>query len=40
MTNEKQEINLDEVKSKSVDEARKEFQKNSKEIIDLGVRTQ
>lgn len=38
MTNEKQEINLDEVKSKSVDEARKEFQKNSKEIIDLGVR--
>ena len=38
MTNEKQEINLDEVKNKSVDEARKEFQKNSKEIIDLGVR--
>ena len=38
MENEKQEINLDEVKSKSVDEARKEFQKNSKEIIDLGVR--
>ena len=38
MENEKQEINLDEVRSKSVDEARKEFQKNSKEIIDLGVR--
>ena len=38
MENEKQEINLDEVRSQSVDEARKEFQKNSKEIIDLGVR--
>jgi HK97 family phage major capsid protein len=35
---EKKEINLDEVRSQSVDEARKEFQKNSKEIIDLGVR--
>ena len=38
MENEKQEINLDEVRSQSVDEARKEFQRNSKEIIDLGVR--
>jgi len=38
MENEKKEINLDEVRSQSVDEARKEFQKNSKEIIDLGVR--
>ena len=38
MENEKQEINLDEIRSQSVDEARKEFQKNSKEIIDLGVR--
>ena len=38
MENEKQEINLDEVRTQSVDEARKEFQKNSKEIIDLGVR--
>ena len=38
MENEKQDINLDEVRSQSVDEARKEFQKNSKEIIDLGVR--
>ena len=38
MENENKEINLDEVRSQSVDEARKEFQKNSKEIIDLGVR--
>ena len=38
MKNEKQEINLDEVRTQSVEEARKEFQKNSKEIIDLGVR--
>jgi len=38
MENEKQEINLDEVRTQSVDDARKEFQKNSKEIIDLGVR--
>ncbi len=38
MENEKQEINLDEVRTQSVDEARKEFQKNSKEIIDLGAR--
>ena len=38
MENEKKEINLDEVRTQSVDEARKEFQKNSKEIIDLGVR--
>ena len=38
MENEKQEINLDEVRTQSVEEARKEFQKNSKEIIDLGVR--
>jgi|TARA_R100000084_G_scaffold105104_2_gene62235 HK97 family phage major capsid protein/HK97 family phage prohead protease len=36
--NEKQEINLDEVRTQSVNEAKKEFQKNSKEIIDLGVR--
>ena len=32
------EINLDEVRSQSADEARKEILKNSKEIIDLGVR--
>jgi HK97 family phage major capsid protein/HK97 family phage prohead protease len=38
MENEKKEINLDEIRTQSVDEARKEFQKNSKEIIDLGVR--
>ena len=38
MENEKKEINLDEVRTQSADEARKEFQKNSKEIIDLGVR--
>ena len=38
MENEKQEINLDEVRSQSVDAAKKEFQRNSKEIIDLGVR--
>jgi len=38
MENEKKEINLDEVRTQSVDEARKEFQRNSKEIIDLGVR--
>jgi HK97 family phage major capsid protein len=37
MENEK-EINLDEVRTQSVEDARKEFQKNSKEIIDLGVR--
>ena len=38
MENEKKEINLDEVRTQSVEDARKEFQKNSKEIIDLGVR--
>ena len=38
MENEKNDINLDEVRTQSADEARKEFQKNSKEIIDLGVR--
>jgi len=35
MENEKQEINLDEVKSKAVVEARSEFKRNSKEILDL-----
>lgn len=38
MENEKQEINLDEVRSQSVDEARKEFAKNSKEILDLATK--
>jgi HK97 family phage major capsid protein len=35
MDNEKQEINLDEVKSKAVVEAKAEFKRNSKEILDL-----
>nr|BAR33170.1 phage major capsid protein [uncultured Mediterranean phage uvMED] len=35
MENEKQEINLDEVKSKAVVEAKAEFKRNSKEILDL-----
>ena len=38
MENEKQEINLEEVKSKTVEEARAEFKRNSKEILDLAVR--
>jgi len=38
MENEKQEINLDEVRSISADEARKEFAKNSKEILDLAAK--
>ena len=38
MENEKQEINLDEVRSQSADEARKEFAKNSKEILDLAAK--
>ena len=32
MENEVQEINLDEVKSKTVEEAKAEFKRNSKEI--------
>ena len=36
MENEKQEINLDEVKSQTVAEAKAEFKRNSKEIMDLG----
>jgi HK97 family phage major capsid protein/HK97 family phage prohead protease len=35
MDNEKQEINLDEVKSKAVVEAKAKYQRNSKEILDL-----
>ena len=38
MENEKQEINLDEVKSNAVDEAKAEFKRNSKEILDLAAR--
>ena len=38
MENEKQEINLDEVRSQSVAEARAEFKRDSKEIIDLAAR--
>jgi hypothetical protein len=34
----KNEINLDEVRSKSVEEAKAEFKRNSKEIIDLAVK--
>jgi len=36
MENEKkQEINLDEVRTQTIDEAKAEFKRNSKEIIDL-----
>ena len=38
MENEKQEINLDEVRSQSVAEAKAEFKRDSKEIIDLAAR--
>ena len=38
MSNEKQEINLDEVRSESAEAAKKEFARNSKEIIDLAVK--
>ena len=38
MENEKQDINLDEVRSQTVAEAKAEFKRNSKEIIDLAVK--
>ena len=38
MENERQEINLDEVKSQTVAEAKAEFKRNSKEILDLAVK--
>ena len=38
MENEKQDINLEEVKSKTVAEAKAEFKRNSKEILDLAVK--
>ena len=38
MENEKNEINLDEVRSESAEAAKKEFARNSKEILDLAVK--
>ena len=38
MENEKQEINLDDVRSQTVADAKAEFKRNSKEIIDLAVK--
>ena len=38
MSEEKKDINLDEVRSQTVAEAKAEFKRNSKEIIDLAVR--
>ena len=38
MTEEKKDINLDEVRSKTLEEAKAEFKRNSKEIIDLAVK--
>ena len=38
MENEKKEINLDEVRSQSAEAAKKEFARNSKEILDLAVK--
>ena len=38
MSNEKQEINLDEVRLESAEAAKKEFARNSKEILDLAVK--
>ena len=38
MENEKQDINLEDVRSKTIDEAKAEFKRNSKEIIDLAVK--
>ena len=37
-TMEKQEINLEEVRTQTIDEAKAEFKRNSKEIIDLAAR--
>ena len=37
-TMEKQDINLDEVRTQTIDEAKAEFKRNSKEIIDLAAR--
>jgi len=38
MENEKQDINLENVRSKTLEEAKAEFKRNSKEIIDLAVK--
>ena len=38
MENEKQDINLENIKSKTLEEAKAEFKRNSKEIIDLAVK--
>ena len=38
MTEEKKDINLDEVRTKTLEEAKAEFKRNSKEIIDLAVK--
>ena len=38
MENKKQDINLEDVRSKTIDEAKAEFKRNSKEIIDLAVK--
>ena len=38
MTEEKKDINLDEVRNKTLEEAKAEFKRNSKEIIDLAVK--
>ena len=38
MTEEKKEINLDEVRTKTLEEAKAEYKRNSKEIIDLAVK--
>ena len=38
MTEEKKDINLDEVRTKTLEDAKAEFKRNSKEIIDLAVK--
>jgi len=38
MTEEKKDINLDEVRTKTLEEAKAEYKRNSKEIIDLAVK--
>jgi HK97 family phage major capsid protein len=38
MEQDNKEINLDEIRSKSIEEAKADFQRNSKEIIDLAVK--
>ena len=38
MSEKKQDINLDEVRAQTVEDAKAEFKRNSKEIIDLAVK--